>query len=137
MTRCLVGGLSDTRELFINTVSVLLQNVQYVRAFESNQTAQQLLLVNLMRAFIAGRSWMTVTTVISRFWRGLTFGVQTAKPFTSALFRNQFRSTVTTDTKLFDDFLNQLFNQLNWAATEFDTGMKEVLSPLIGSPSPV
>jgi len=129
--------LADTKDLLLQSISVLLQYKEYIAIFETNATSQEKLMKILFESF-DGRLWVQVASIISRFWKGVGFAENPAAPSSSSwlsssegdssspIFQHLFREFALKDPDSFSKYLNKLFNQLNWVATEFGVAVQAV-----------
>ncbi|KAK9096838.1 hypothetical protein Sjap_022335 [Stephania japonica] len=117
---------ADLRDLLLQSISVLVQYKDYLTAFESNDTAIQRLPSALLSAF-DNRSWVPVMNILMRLCRGSGFGMSKhGESSSSVIFQGLLRETCIHDEGLFSAFLNQLFNTLSWAMTEFSVSVREM-----------
>ena len=128
---------ADTKDLLLQSISVLLQYKEYIAIFETNATSKEKLMKILFESF-DGRLWVQVASIISRFWKGVGFAENPAAPSSSSwlsssegdssspIFQHLFREFALKDPEAFSKYLNKLFNQLNWVATEFGVAVQAV-----------
>ncbi|XP_042506363.1 E3 ubiquitin-protein ligase RKP-like isoform X1 [Macadamia integrifolia] len=116
---------ADLRDLLLHSISVLLQYKDYLIAFESNAASVQTLPRALLSAF-DNRSWIPVTNILLRLFKGSGFGSSKHGELSSTLFQGLLRDTCIHDEALFSAFLNRLFNTLSWTMTEFSVSVREM-----------
>jgi hypothetical protein len=121
----------DIRDLLLQSISVLLQYSDYVKCFEVNETAREKMIGTLLSCFDT-KFWVPVCNLLMRFWRHRVFGQGPKQLHTgsSEVFRTAFRTTVEKDPELLNTFLNKVFNNLNWAVSEFGGALIECTSAL-------
>ena len=64
---------ADLKDLLLQSISVLVQYKEYLVTFESNEAATQKLPKSLLLAF-DNRSWIPVTNILLRLFKGSGFG---------------------------------------------------------------
>lgn len=122
----------DSRDQLLQSVSVLLQSKQYVRAFEKNEYARANLARSLLQNFDS-RFWIPISNIILRLCKGRGFGVSesgVSKDSTdcaSPFFQGLICDTCRSDPDVLASFLNKLFNMLNWTVTEFSVALKDIM----------
>eukprot|EP01113_Clastostelium_recurvatum_P010212 TRINITY_DN15028_c0_g1_i1.p1 TRINITY_DN15028_c0_g1~~TRINITY_DN15028_c0_g1_i1.p1 ORF type:complete len:1218 (-),score=158.09 TRINITY_DN15028_c0_g1_i1:25-3678(-) len=126
----------DMRDVLLQSVSSLLQNNEYVRVFEENSTARQHLIPSLLSSFdnfsSNAKFWIPITMILLRFWRWTGFAQLSSwtAEGSSSVFREIFRETCSSvdgnHTDLLSPFLNRLFNNLNWAVSEFLSSIRDL-----------
>lgn len=116
----------DVRDILLQSLSVLLQYADYVRAFENPSIDQKAFMRSLLQSFDA-RFWGSISNILLRFWKGTGFGqISVKKDNSSEIFQKVFRDACLDDLPLLNEFLNIVFNNINWALTEFDIAAKEL-----------
>ncbi|KAL8160739.1 hypothetical protein V2J09_002276 [Rumex salicifolius] len=111
---------ADQRDLLLQSISVLVQYKEHLAAFEMNEAASRRMPKALLSAF-DNRTCISVTNIIVRLCKGSGFGSSKRgeSSSSSVLFPRLLRDACMEDQELFSSFLNQLFNTLSWAMTEF------------------
>jgi len=119
----------DIRDLLIQSLSVLLQYQDFIRVFEQENFDRKKLISSLLQSFDV-KSWNPISTILLRFWRGTAFAQSPKKQqdCSSEVYQKVFRDTCSKDLNLLNGFLNRIFNNLNWALSEFGVSAKEFLS---------
>ncbi|WCJ31794.1 E3 ubiquitin-protein ligase RKP [Euphorbia peplus] len=112
---------ADLKDLLLQSISALVQEKQYLAAFESNEAAIQRLPKALLSAF-DNRSWILVSNTLLRLCRGK----QSESSSSSFVFQDLLREACINDVELFSAFLNRLFNTLSWTMTEFSVSIREM-----------
>ena len=118
----------DTRDVMLQTVSVLLQYPEYVHLFEIDISMGEHLMGSLITSFDS-RFWIPITSILLRLWNGIGFchevpggAVDCASPALQA----EFRKAALKNPVEMASFLNNIFNNLNWTVTEFHVSLKEM-----------
>eukprot|EP01117_Protostelium_nocturnum_P008236 TRINITY_DN2939_c0_g2_i1.p1 TRINITY_DN2939_c0_g2~~TRINITY_DN2939_c0_g2_i1.p1 ORF type:complete len:1088 (-),score=416.38 TRINITY_DN2939_c0_g2_i1:26-3289(-) len=117
----------DIRDFLLQSLSVLLQYHDFVRVFERPEVNRSLFMHSMLEAFDA-RFWIPIANILLRFWRGTGFGqaVKRVNDCSSQEYQNVFRNVCSEDMNLLSEFINRVFNNLNWAITEFGVASKEL-----------
>eukprot|EP01114_Cavostelium_apophysatum_P005195 TRINITY_DN1593_c0_g1_i2.p1 TRINITY_DN1593_c0_g1~~TRINITY_DN1593_c0_g1_i2.p1 ORF type:complete len:489 (+),score=140.49 TRINITY_DN1593_c0_g1_i2:334-1800(+) len=117
----------DVRDLLLQSISVLLQYSEFVRAFESEILDKHKFVRSLLETFDT-RFWIPISNILLRFWRGSGFAQPAKKnnDCSSEVYQRVFREVCAKDPQLLNEFLNRVFNNLNWAVTEFGVMAKEL-----------
>jgi len=118
----------DTRDLILQTISVLLQYPEYVRQFEKDDFVREKFMHSLIGSFNA-RFWIPVTSILLRLWQGTGFGHSPAEgaDCASVILQSSLRLSATAGGgEGLSSFLNHIFNNLNWTVTEFHVSLKEI-----------
>ncbi|KAL8473676.1 hypothetical protein ACS0TY_030502 [Phlomoides rotata] len=118
---------AELRDLLLQSISVLVQDKDYLGAFECNKAARHRMPKSLLSAF-DNRSWIPVTNILLRLCKGSGFGISKRGETSSSsvLFQKLLRDACKSDDELFSAFLNRLFNTLSWAMTEFSVSIREM-----------
>ncbi|KAI3451086.1 hypothetical protein Pfo_007751 [Paulownia fortunei] len=118
---------AELRDLLLQSISVLVQDKEFLAAFECNEAATQRMPKALLSAF-DNRSWIPVTNILLRLCKGSGFGFSKRgeSSSSSVLFQKLLREACISDEELFSAFLNRLFNTLSWAMTEFSVSIREM-----------
>ncbi|XP_023543397.1 E3 ubiquitin-protein ligase RKP isoform X2 [Cucurbita pepo subsp. pepo] len=118
---------ADLKDLLLQSISVLVQYKEYLVTFESNEAATQKLPKSLLLAF-DNRSWIPVTNILLRLFKGSGFGSSKhgESSSSSIIFQTLLREACVTDEGVFSPFLNRLFNTLSWTMTEFSVSIREM-----------
>ncbi|KAK6150490.1 hypothetical protein DH2020_015422 [Rehmannia glutinosa] len=118
---------AELRDLLLQSISVLVQDREFLAAFECNEAATQRMPKALLSAF-DNRSWIPVTNILLRLCKGSGFGFSKRgeSSSSSVLFQKLLREACISDDVLFSAFLNRLFNTLSWAMTEFSVSVREM-----------
>ena len=122
----------DSRDQLLQSVSVLLQSKQYVRAFEKNAYARAHLARSLLQNFDS-RFWIPISNIILRLCRGRGFGIsesglsKDSADCASPFFQRLICDTCRAEPETLVSFLNKLFNMLNWTVTEFSVALKDIM----------
>jgi len=122
----------DIKDLMLQSLSVLLQYQEFVRVFESPFIEKEKFIENLLLSFDA-RFWIPISNILLRFWKDAGFA-QVLKPneqqIVSKEYRRVFHQVCSKNQSLLNDWLNKVFNNLNWAITEFGVAAKELQAAL-------
>ncbi|GFP97326.1 E3 ubiquitin-protein ligase rkp [Phtheirospermum japonicum] len=118
---------AELRDLLLQSISVLVQDREFLSAFECNEAARQKMPKALLSAF-DNRSWIPVTNILLRLCKGSGFGFSKRgeSSSSSVLFQKLLREACISDDESFSAFLNRLFNTLSWAMTEFSVSVREM-----------
>ncbi|KAL7104483.1 hypothetical protein ACP275_08G247800 [Erythranthe tilingii] len=118
---------AELRDLLLQSISVLVQDKEFLSAFECNEAAKQKMPRALLSTF-DNRSWIPVTNILLRLCKGSGFGFSRRgeSSSSSVLFQKLLREACISDDELFSAFLNRLFNTLSWAMTEFSVSIREM-----------
>ncbi|XP_057774623.1 E3 ubiquitin-protein ligase RKP [Salvia miltiorrhiza] len=118
---------AELRDLLLQSISVLVQEKEFLAAFECNEAARQRMPKALLSAF-DNRSWIPVTNILLRLCKGSGFGFSKRGESSSSsiLFQQLLREACISEDVLFSAFLNRLFNTLSWAMTEFSVSIREM-----------
>lgn len=118
---------AELRDLLLQSISVLVQEREFLAAFECNEAATHRMPKALLSAF-DNRSWIPVTNILLRLCKGSGFGFSKRgeSSSSSVLFQKLLREACISDDDLFSAFLNRLFNTLSWAMTEFSVSVREM-----------
>lgn len=121
----------DLRDLLLQSISVLLQYQDFVKIFELPQVNGYHLIRQLLASFDT-RFWSPISTILLRFWRGIGFGqpAKKANDCSSEIYQKYFRDLCSKESDVVDSYLNKIFNNLNWALTEFGVAAKEFQTAL-------
>jgi len=123
--------IPDTKELLLQSVSVLLQYQTFVKWFETHESEATKLIMGIITGFDQ-QFWIPVTNIILRIFRGKGFCASLQVPpnksieCASEILQHLFRKLTIEESKLMTDFLNRLLNQLSWSITEFGVCAKEL-----------
>lgn len=110
----------------LQSLSVLFQNNEFVRIFEKNFIDKPQLIKALINSYDS-RFWITISHLFLRFWKGVGFAQSQKKiESSSPIFQKVFKDVCESDQSILDGFLNRIFNNVNWAITEFGVASKEV-----------
>lgn len=134
-------NIPDIRDLLLQSLSVLLQYEGFVRVFERDEIDKHIFVKSLLGSF-ESRFWVSISNILLRFWKvavelfllnlmckkGTGFAQEARKQndCSSKIYQGAFREVCTTDPELLSEFLNKVFNHLNWAISEFEIAAKEV-----------
>ncbi|KAL6552196.1 hypothetical protein OROGR_008350 [Orobanche gracilis] len=115
------------KDLLLQSISILVQDREFLAAFECNEAARQRMPKALLSAF-DNRSWIPVTNILLRLCKGSGFGFSKRgeSSSSSVLFQKLLREACISDDELFSAFLNRLFNTLSWTMTEFSVSVREM-----------
>ncbi|GER35138.1 RING finger and SPRY domain-containing protein [Striga asiatica] len=118
---------AELRDLLLHSILVLVQDAEFLAAFECNEAARERMPKALLSAF-DNRSWIPVTNILLRLCKGSGFGFSKRgeSSSSSVLFQRLLREACISDNELFSAFLNRLFNTLSWAMTEFSVSVREM-----------
>lgn len=121
----------DSRDQLLQSVSILLQSKQYVKAFEENEYARQHMSEALLRNFDS-RFWIPISNIILRLCKGKGFGKSGKENVecASQIFQDLMCDTLKNEQAIREPFLNKLFNMLNWTITEFSVALKDIMDNL-------
>jgi len=127
----------DVRDLLLQSISVLLQYPDFVRTFERQDIDRQHFMKALLIAFDS-RSWIQILNILLRFWKGTGFGQSSIKTndCASIIYQHEFKELCTREFSAVNEFLNKVFNNLNWAITDFGVSIKECQSAVSKGSSP-
>eukprot|EP00656_Telonema_subtile_P018955 TRINITY_DN2029_c0_g1_i1.p1 TRINITY_DN2029_c0_g1~~TRINITY_DN2029_c0_g1_i1.p1 ORF type:complete len:787 (+),score=174.81 TRINITY_DN2029_c0_g1_i1:124-2484(+) len=122
----------EMRDKMLQTLSVLLQYSEYVRIFESDPAICHTLMQELLSSFNS-RFWIPITSILLRIFQGTGFCQELCdkNDTSSAVLQRHFQTALTeasrdTDSSTLNEFLNLVFNNLNWTVTEFLVALKEI-----------
>lgn len=121
---------SDMRDSLIQCISGVLQVADYIPVFEQLEVRYQFCEA-LLRSFDA-HCWLPVTSILLRQWRGSGFGdglsveSQAAPKTGSEELQVVFVQCCEKAPQQTADFLNRVFDNLNWTMTEFGLSLSEV-----------
>jgi Kip1 ubiquitination-promoting complex protein 1 len=121
---------SDMRDSLIQCISKVLQITDYIPVFEQLEVRFQFGKA-LLRSFDA-HCWLPVTSILLRQWRGSGFGdgltpeSQAAHQTGSEELQTVFVQCCDQEPQQTADFLNRVFDNLNWTMTEFGLSLAEV-----------
>ncbi|CAA0839183.1 E3 ubiquitin-protein ligase RKP [Striga hermonthica] len=126
MCVCVISS-AELRDLLLHSILVLVQDTEFLAAFECNKAARERMPKALLSAF-DNRSWIPVTNILLRLCKGSGFGFSKRgeSSSSSVLFQRLLREACISDDELFSAFLNRLFNTLSWAMTEFSVSVREM-----------
>ena len=118
----------DSRDHLLQSISVLLNSKQYVRAFEQNEYARVHMARSLLQNFDS-RFWIPISNIILRLCKGRGFGRdgKESSEGASPIFQELMCATCRTEPDILRAFLNKLFNTLNWTITEFSVALKDIM----------
>lgn len=121
---------SDMRDSLIQCISGVLQVTDYIPIFEQLEVRYEFCEA-LLRSFDA-HCWLPVTSILLRQWRGSGFGdglsieSQAAPKTGSEELQVVFVQCCENAPQQTADFLNRVFDNLNWTMTEFGLSLSEV-----------
>jgi len=117
----------DTRDLILQTISVLLQYPEYVRQFEADEYVREHFMHSLIGSFDS-RFWIPITSILLRLWQGTGFchSKTEGNDCSSLVLQKCFHASASKNLDGLNAFLNHIFNNLNWTVTEFHVALKEI-----------
>ncbi|PRP88001.1 hypothetical protein PROFUN_04429 [Planoprotostelium fungivorum] len=118
----------DLRDMLLQSISVLLQYHDFVRIMERDDVEKDKFMHNMLQAFDS-RSWIPVANILLRFWKGTGFaqnGHKKGNDCSSKIYQEVFKGECNKDMTLCSEFINRIFNNLNWAITEFGVAALEL-----------
>mmetsp|Transcript_873 Transcript_873/g.3210 ORF Transcript_873/g.3210 Transcript_873/m.3210 type:complete len:1103 (-) Transcript_873:22-3330(-) len=122
----------DAREMLLQSLAYLMMKARFVRFFEDNAMARARLMPKLL-AYFNSRSWIHVGSVLKSVSQGCSFGTHEQPASASPVFQESFAATCSVGDSVATNFLNQLFNFLNTAVSEFRVALTELEERGVGS----
>lgn len=120
---------SDMRDTLIQCISGVLQVAEFVPVFE--QLEVRYLFGRALLSSFDAHCWLPVTSILLRQWRGTGFGdgltaESAANKTGSEELQAVFVRCCDEQPQQTADFLNRVFDNLNWTMTEFGLALAEV-----------
>lgn len=114
---------ADTRDSVVQLVGSVLQLPEFVHAFESSHV--RFALARLLLSSFDAHCWLPVTSMLLRLWRGTGFGdalleSTPASKTASVELQDVFVTVARESPDLRANFINQIFDNLNWVRAVFD-----------------
>lgn len=122
----------DAREMLLQSLAYLMMKARFVRFFEKNDMAKEKLMPKLLASFNS-RSWIHVGSVLKSVSKGCSFGTHEQPASASPIFQESFAATCRAGDAAATAFLNQLFNFLNTAVSEFRVALAELQDRTVGN----
>jgi len=114
----------DIRDMLLQSISVLLRYHYYIREIENMQCVEHLI-PSLIQAFSDSRFWVSVSNVLISFWQGTGFAFPNQETG-SKIIRKTIKNISITSAE-YTQFLNKVFNNLNWTVSETHLAIKSLL----------
>eukprot|EP01119_Soliformovum_irregulare_P023658 TRINITY_DN830_c0_g1_i1.p1 TRINITY_DN830_c0_g1~~TRINITY_DN830_c0_g1_i1.p1 ORF type:complete len:1131 (+),score=360.09 TRINITY_DN830_c0_g1_i1:101-3493(+) len=123
----------DIREVILESLGWILHtSPQWVRRLESKPLSDFAPdFIRLLLKKFDSRNWVSIANIFLGFWKGSSFSPW-AKPSEnpSPFYQRVFGQVCAADPQLTNEFVNRIFNHLNWAVTEFGVSSKELLTSM-------